>query len=129
MLATRDERLSTVPAHLRWPDCGIDGAASAAVGVVGAVAAIATTGSLVVDAARTRGRAASLLPAVCVFVVDAASIVDRPSDVLRDRTRWWPGPLPSQIVFITGPSRSADIEMTLTVGVHGPGEVHAVIIG
>jgi L-lactate utilization protein LutC len=75
------------------------------------------------------GRSLSLLPPVAVFVIDAATIVDTPSDVLRQRQRWWPDGVPSQVVLVSGPSRSADIEMTLTVGVHGPGEVHAVIVG
>ena len=97
-------------------------------GVVRATAAVAQTGSVVVDSARNP-RAHSLLPERCVFVVDAATIVDTPGDVLRHRHRWWPGGLPSQVVFVTGPSRSADIEMTLTIGVHGPGAVHAVIVG
>lgn len=97
-------------------------------GLVFATAAIAQTGSVVIDSARN-ARATSLLPERCTFVVDAATIVDTPGDVLRHRTRWWPGRLPSQIVFVSGPSRSADIEMTLTVGVHGPGAVHALIVG
>ena len=96
--------------------------------LVHATAAIAQTGSIVIDSARN-ARAASLLPDRCAFVIDAATVVDTPGDVLRHRTRWWPDALPSQIVFVSGPSRSADIEMTLTVGVHGPGRVHAIIRG
>ena len=38
------------------------------------------------------------------------------------------GDLPSALAIVTGPSRSADIEQTLTVGVHGPGEVHVVLL-
>lgn len=118
-----------VDGDLRWPECGIEGAAGAAVAVVGAVAGIAATGSLALDAGVARGRAVSLLAPVCVFVVDADTIVDRPSQLLRTwRDRWPDGP-PSQLVLVSGPSRSADIEMSLTVGVHGPGEVHAVIVG
>ena len=99
--------------------------AEAAVGVVPAVAAVAATGSIVIDARHVRG--ASLLPPVCVFLVQAADIVATPGDVLRHRKRWWPDGVPSQIVFVTGPSRSGDIELQLLTGVHGPGEVHAVI--
>jgi L-lactate utilization protein LutC len=97
-------------------------------GCVRARAAVAQTGSIVIDS-RTSPRADSLLPERCAFVVDATDIVDTPADVLRLRARWWPDGLPSQIVLVTGPSRSADIEMTLTVGVHGPGRVHAIIVG
>lgn len=96
--------------------------------LVHATAAVAQTGSVVVDSTRN-ARAASLLPDACTFVIDAATIVPTAGHVLRDRARWWPDGLPSQIVFVTGPSRSADIEMTLTVGVHGPGRVHAIIVG
>lgn len=96
--------------------------------LVRATAAVAQTGSIVIDSARN-ARAASLLPARAVFVVDAATIVATPGDVLRHRARWWPSRMPSQIVFVTGPSRSADIEMTLTIGVHGPGQVHAIVVG
>jgi len=112
----------------RWPACGIAVAASADVAVVNATAAVAQTGSVVVDSDANNGRALSLLPSRAIFVIDAANIVDSPADVLRSRDRWWPNGPPSQIVMITGPSRSADIEMTLTVGVHGPGVVHAIIV-
>ena len=122
-------RSAGVRGDMQWPDCGIDGAATAAVGVVGVIAGIAATGSLVVDAAVARGRAVSLLPPVCVFVLDATTIVDTPSAFFRGHHERWPDRPPSQVVVITGPSRSADIEMTLTVGVHGPGEVHCVIVG
>lgn len=103
-----------------------DELAAAEVGVVHAVAAVASTGSIVVDARRVR--AVSLLPPVCLFVVNVADIVATPSDVLRDRSRWWPDGVPSQVVFVTGPSRSGDIELQLLTGVHGPGEVHAVLV-
>lgn len=96
--------------------------------LVHATAAVAQTGSIVIDSARN-ARAASLLPDACAFVIDVSTIVPTPGDVLRHRTRWWPDGVPSQIVFVTGPSRSADIEMTLTIGVHGPGRVHAIIVG
>ncbi|MEO5839593.1 MAG: LUD domain-containing protein [Acidimicrobiales bacterium] len=113
---------------LRWPGCGVEAAARVEVAVVHATAAVAQTGSIVVDSTANGGRALSLLAPRALFVIDAANIVDTPADVLRNRDRWWPNGPPSQIVMITGPSRSADIEMTLTIGVHGPGTVHALIV-
>jgi L-lactate utilization protein LutC len=103
-----------------------DELAGAAIGVVSAVAAVAATGSIVIDSRRVRS--VSLLPPACVFVINEADIVATPGDVLRHRDRWWPDGPPSQIVFVTGPSRSGDIELQLLTGVHGPGEVHAVIV-
>jgi L-lactate dehydrogenase complex protein LldG len=95
--------------------------------VVRATAAVAATGSIVVDSARA-GRLVSLLPPVAVFVVDASSVVALTGDVLRHHDERWPDGPPTNVVFVTGPSRSGDIEMILAVGVHGPGEVHAVLV-
>lgn len=113
-----------VAADLTWPDCGPQAAAGAAVGVVRAVAAAAQTGTVLLRADDNRGRAASLLPPACIFVIDATTVVD----TLGDHLRSVEDP-PSQLVAVTGPSRSADIESTLVIGVHGPGEVHAILTG
>lgn len=113
-----------VAADLTWPDCGPQTAAGAAVGVVRAVAAAAQTGTVFVRADDNRGRAAGLLPPACVFVIEAGTVVDTLGDYLRSVED-----PPSQLVAVTGPSRSADIESTLVIGVHGPGEVHAILTG
>ena len=113
-----------VAADLTWPDCGPQAAAGAAVGVVRAAAAAAQTGTVLLRSDDNQGRAASLLPPACIFVIDAGSVVDTLGHFLRDLED-----LPSQLVAVTGPSRSADIESTLVIGVHGPGEVHAILIG
>ena len=115
-------------AWLDWPGCGIDVAATAMVGVVEATAGIAATGTIVVDSDRT-GRLVSLLPRVGVFVLREADIVALTGDVLRTHAERWPAGPPTNVVLLTGPSRSGDIEMRLVVGVHGPGEVHAVLVG
>lgn len=94
-------------------------------GVSRAVYALADTGSVVLAAAPDEPRAASLLPHVHVTLV--------PEDVilagLEELFAAVGDDLPSSLAIITGPSRSADIEQKLTVGVHGPGEVHVVIQG
>lgn len=101
-------------------------AATAALGVTGSVAAVAATGSMVLDAARAGGRGASLLPPVHLCVVRASAVVATPGDVLRAIGR--DGPPPSNLVLVTGPSRTGDIEQILTVGVHGPAAVHIVVL-
>jgi L-lactate utilization protein LutC len=75
---------------------------------------------VVLDARRAGSRTASLLPRVHLAIVSEATIVESTGDVLRDLGRWCPDGLPSNLVFVTGPSRSADIELQITLGVHGP---------
>ena len=113
-----------VAADLVWADCDLQAAADAAVGVVRAAGAAAQTGTVLLRADHNLGRAASLLPPACVFVISADSVADTLGDHLRNTAD-----LPSQLVTVTGPSRSADIESTLVIGVHGPGRVHAIITG
>jgi L-lactate utilization protein LutC len=98
----------------------IDGA-----GVSRATYALADTGSVVLAASPDEPRAASLLPDVHVTLV--AEDVILPG--LEELFAAVGGDLPSSLAIVTGPSRSADIEQLLTVGVHGPGEVHVVIQG
>jgi L-lactate dehydrogenase complex protein LldG len=112
---------------MEWPECGTGDAATALVGVVEATAGIAATGTIVVDSDRA-GRLVSLLPRVGVFVLREADIVPLTGDVLRTHAERWPDGPPTNVVLVTGPSRSGDIEMRLVVGVHGPGEVHAVLV-
>jgi L-lactate dehydrogenase complex protein LldG len=91
-------------------------AATADIGFTGARAAVARTGSIVVDSGRAGGRTASLLPPMHVALVDASVLVDEPGELWRSLA----APMPSNLVQITGPSRSADIELIITLGVHGP---------
>lgn len=92
-------------------------------GVSRAVHALADTGSVVLAAGPEEPRAASLLPYVHVTLV--AEDVILPG--LEELFAAVGDDLPSVLAIVTGPSRSADIEQKLTVGVHGPGEVHVVI--
>jgi L-lactate dehydrogenase complex protein LldG len=98
-------------------------AARAELGVTGAALAIAATGTLVMYADRAGGRSASLVPAVHLAVVREANLVPDASHLLRRMHERFPMGPPSQLVLASGPSRSADIESTLTIGVHGPGKV------
>ncbi len=99
------------------------------VGVTGCDFAIADTGTVVLLAAAGQGRLVSLLPSVHIVVMKASQIHTRMGEVWRDiELRGLdPAHLPSTAIFISGPSRSSDIENDLTIGVHGPAAVHALI--
>jgi L-lactate dehydrogenase complex protein LldG len=120
-------------------------AAAAGLGLTGVDLVIADTGTLVLRSGAGRPRSTSLLPACHVAVFDRGALVEsleqagvfleawhapegredppvRPADTPADRIDG------AMITFITGPSRTADIELTLTRGVHGPKEVHAIFV-
>jgi len=107
-------------------------AAAAQLGVTGADVAIAETGTLVVVSGAGRPRSTSLLPACHVAVFDRTILVESLAQMGLVLEAWHDGPEAAwrgaAINFITGPSRTADIELTLTRGVHGPKEVHAVFV-
>jgi L-lactate dehydrogenase complex protein LldG len=106
--------------------------AAADLGVTAADVAIAETGTLVVVSGAGRPRSTSLLPACHVAVFDRDVLVESLRQMGLVLEAWHDGDEPSwrgaAINFITGPSRTADIELTLTRGVHGPKEVHAVFV-
>lgn len=94
--------------------------------------ALADTGSLVVLSGRGRARSVSLLPPVHVAIVKSEQIIpglDQVFPLLRYKSRISGEDLSSAIAFITGPSRTADIEMTLVVGAHGPKQLHVILFG
>ena len=93
-------------------------------GVSTALYGLADTGSVVLAASPEEPRANSLLPAVHVSLLAQ----DRILPGLEALFEAVGGELPSALAIVTGPSRSADIEQKLAVGVHGPGEVHVVIV-
>ncbi len=97
----------------------------AGAGVSRASYALADTGSVVLAASPEEPRAASLLPDVHMTLVAEEVILAG----LEELFAVVGDDLPSSLAIVTGPSRSADIEQLLTVGVHGPGEVHVVIQG
>jgi L-lactate dehydrogenase complex protein LldG len=100
-------------------------------GVTGVEAAFASTGSMLMLTGAGAARAASLLPFRHIALIpysrlyrtleewlSAQRTVDKLDDILRSR---------ANLTLITGPSKSADIEMNLTLGVHGPKFVHAIL--
>lgn len=101
-------------------------AAQAEIGVTGADWGIALSGTLVVNSSPERGRAVSLLPPVHLAFIETSKLRDNLFDVLEEITLL--GMPPSAIEMISGPSRTSDIEMDLSIGVHGPIEVYVVVI-
>lgn len=107
-------------------------AARAPLGVTGADWALAETGTLILLSGPGRPRSTSLLPDTHVAVFGPAALLETLEQVgvmleahHADPARVDGG---GAITFITGPSRTADIELTLTRGVHGPKEVHAIFV-
>lgn len=94
------------------------------VGVTSAWAGVAETGTFVLHS--RDGRSAGLLPPVHVALLATADLVAGLTELYAAAAAaGWPAAL----VQVTGPSRTADIEVTLVTGVHGPGEVHVVLVG
>jgi L-lactate dehydrogenase complex protein LldG len=98
-------------------------------GVTGAQWGVAETGTLVLESDAERHRLASLVPSAHVAVVQSRDIRHTLGEVLRAINERGEGGLSRAITFITGPSRTSDIELTLAIGVHGPAELYVVIIG
>ncbi|WP_234404945.1 LutC/YkgG family protein [Paenibacillus bouchesdurhonensis] len=103
--------------------------AEADIGIVMADYAVAYTGSVVVLSSPHKGRSVSLLPTVLMIVVPVERLKTRLGEVLLQFDELGSGRLPAGIHFISGPSRSSDIENDLTIGVHGPGIVYALLVG
>ena len=101
-------------------------AADADIGLTTAEWAIAETGSLVLAGGPGKGRSVTLLPPVHVAVVPADRVLGTVTEAIG---KYSYGEVPANLCFHTGPSRTGDIEMTLSIGVHGPGEVHVLLVG
>jgi L-lactate utilization protein LutC len=100
--------------------------ATAVAGITSADYSLADTGSLVMIASPADARLISLLPPVHIAIVPADRILTGLDELFTLIPR--PADQSSSMVFITGPSRTADIEQILVRGVHGPGEIHVVIV-
>ncbi|MPY87110.1 MAG: hypothetical protein GEU99_04230 [Luteitalea sp.] len=116
---------AAVPSNANARATSLAALEQAELGLTGADAGLADTGSIVLVSGPGRLRLASLLPPVHIALLARAHLwptmtawlMAEASSVQRG----------SNVVVITGPSRTADIEMTLSRGVHGPGEVHVVL--
>ena len=119
-------------AQLDWTAHGMNVTARPAngndlVGITGAFCAIAETGTLVMLSGKGSPSATSLLPETHIAVVDTARIVKGMEEawaLLRSEL----STMPRAVNFISGPSRTADIEQTVSLGAHGPYRVHIILV-
>jgi len=120
-------------ARVDWKSAGLALEARAAqaddlVGVTRAFCAIAETGTLMLCSGPDTPASVSLIPETHVAVVPVARVVAIMEDGW-DLARAELGQLPRAVNFISGPSRTADIEQTIVMGAHGPYRVHIVLVG
>ena len=117
------DRLTELPAdELRARSLAAD------IGITACNYAVAETGTVALSSAAGRERVASLLPPVYITLVDEAVLVPDLFDLFDRLGAAGLDTLPSNLALITGPSKTGDIELQLTTGVHGPGIWHVIII-
>jgi L-lactate dehydrogenase complex protein LldG len=104
--------------------------ANCGVGLTAADYAIAETGTIVLSSDEQNALLVSLLPAVHIALVRSSQIAATLDEVISKIGKERIGPLdPSRsVTLITGPSRTSDVELVLSIGVHGPKELHVIVI-
>jgi L-lactate dehydrogenase complex protein LldG len=125
-----DARLTAMP----WKETAIDASHGRShgldlSGITHAETAIAETGTLAILSGHENPTTLNFLPDNHIVVLNAADIVaDLESVWARVRQKFGKGEMPRTVNFITGPSRSGDIEQTILLGAHGPRALHIVVV-
>jgi L-lactate dehydrogenase complex protein LldG len=106
------------------------GIADSEIGITEADYALADTGSLVLLSSPEKPRGVSLIPPVHLAILKKENILSNIGELFDILNKLYKSPetIPACATFITGPSRTADIELNLTLGVHGPKELHVLIV-
>ncbi len=94
--------------------------------VTSTVGAIAETGALILWPSEKEPRLMSLVPPIHIAVLEAGKIYNTFCEAIEKEN--WPDKMPTNVVLISGPSKTADIELTLAFGVHGPKELIVLIV-
>jgi len=97
-------------------------------GITSAQWAVAETSTLVLESEQERHRFASLVPPIHVALISGNRVVHTLGEVLNRIAKSGRDDMSRTITFITGPSRTSDIELTLAIGVHGPAQLFVIII-
>jgi L-lactate dehydrogenase complex protein LldG len=119
-------------AALDWVSAGLTmeprpARGSDALGVTGCFCAVAETGTLVFTTAASTPTTSMLLPATHVCVVRESQVVAGMEEAFA-RVRGMQGGMPRGVHFVSGPSRTGDIEQTIVLGAHGPFRVHILLL-
>jgi len=118
---------------LNWPGVPVlrSGVASEddAAGVCMALAGIAETGTLLLASGPEAPSSLNFLPETHIVVLPGAQIVGALEDAWRELRRLNNGQMPRTVNLISGPSRTADIAMTMFMGAHGPKRLHVILVG
>jgi L-lactate dehydrogenase complex protein LldG len=94
--------------------------------ITSSAGAIAETGALILWPTEKEPRLMSIVPPLHIAVLKADKIHNSLSEVIQKEN--WPAKMPTNVVLVSGPSKTADIEMTLAFGVHGPKELIVLIL-
>lgn len=106
----------------------LDRVADADVGISEFDLAIAETGTLVQNAEALGKRLVSTLPPVLIALVPTVGLVRNMAEAFEALEERFGGSPPGFLAFVSGPSRTADIERVLTIGVHGPGQLFIILV-
>jgi L-lactate dehydrogenase complex protein LldG len=120
-----EPHLSALDVEMGSPDSPVDALFAADASVTGVSHLIAETGTLVVRSAPQEPRSLTLLPPIHIAVAHEDQIVPDLFDLFGPNAAEG---LPSCLTLITGPSKTGDIELQLVTGVHGPGQLHVVLV-
>jgi len=118
------EELRSCGVEVFDPSSSRDASFAADMGITGVDYLIAETGSIALFSSRDQPRSFSLLPPVHVAIAERSQILLDLFDLFTIEREQ----LPACLSLITGPSKTGDIELRLVTGVHGPGEVHVILI-
>ena len=123
-----DEKLKQMIGYSTEDRFTDDDLAGCDVSVTGCEFLVARTGSIVMSAADVSGRSTSVYAPIHICIAFTSQLVYDIKDAIVSIKNKYNDKLPSLITFATGPSRTADIEKTLVVGVHGPKQVYCFLI-
>jgi L-lactate dehydrogenase complex protein LldG len=127
-IVCREQKLQTILHQNQFPVSFHDQLADCDVSFTTCELLVSRTGTMVLSSANESGRTASVYAPVHVCIAYSNQLVYDLKDALQLLREKYNGHLPSFISFASGPSRTADIEKTLVVGVHGPKEVFVFLV-